>query len=95
MSYSIAVRGKTKHEATLRAQAALASQLTGQPTHARDAQAAMASVAAHVGALDEPAAGMEVVVEANGSTSGGSGDYPLTSAAHTVRAYVVAETLPA
>lgn len=90
MSYSITVRGKTKHEAKQRALTSLALQFTTMKDHERDAAAAQASASAHVDAVDEPKEGNEIVVECNGHLSGHweqGGLSHCTNANHTVRVY--------
>lgn len=90
MSYSITVRGKSRHEATQRALAALATNLAGQEAHSRDANAAAVSIEGHVAAVDEPQDGNEIVVEAHGSVSGSWANFVLaacTGAQHSVRVY--------
>lgn len=100
MSYSITVRGKTKHEAKQKALTALSLQFTTMKEHARDAAAAQASASAHVDAVDEPKEGNEVVVECNGYLTGNwelRGLSHVTGASHTVRVYHAhaPEALPA
>lgn len=90
MSYSINVRGKTKHEVTQKAHAALAQQLAQMSDHARDAAGAHASIASHIAAANEPKDGAEIVVEANGSISGHWDQGVMqhaTGVSHTVRVY--------
>ena len=97
MSYSLAVTGKSKHEAIMRAQQALAQQLASMPDHGRDSRAAMDSVRAHVEAMDEPPPGRAIVVEASGYTTVNyyqvgtlnKAEMAITGVRHQVAAYLV------
>jgi hypothetical protein len=98
MSYSTTQRGKSKHEAAQRAKAALATQFAQMPEHARDAGAALASIDAHVAAVDEPAPDQEVVVECYGHLTGQWSAGAMTfcsGATHSVRVYHAPAQLPA
>lgn len=69
MSYSLSVSGETKDEVKQKLAESFDAMIAGQPTHAKDRDAALAAAGALVDLLDEPAPDQEYQVSIYGSLS--------------------------
>jgi len=91
MSYSFSAQGATKADAIAAAEARLKEVVNGQPIHAKDAEQALAGVAAFVQVLQDPTPEQMISISCYGSLGWqGSGDeQQITSANFNVSASLI------